>query len=62
MQRNSGIQDIKLKRATEILDAIETRLSKGWLETTNEMTLQNAPAYEQERRMRRANEATEFFD
>jgi len=33
---------MKLKRANGILDAIEARLNKGWLETTNEMTKQDA--------------------
>ena len=54
MQENLGIQDLKLKRATEILDSIETRLSKGWLQTTNDMTEQAAAAFEQERRMKAA--------
>jgi len=38
MKNDLGIQDLKLKRATEILDNIEARLNKGWLETTKEMT------------------------
>lgn len=36
MQGNLGIQDAKLKRATDMLEALEKRLNKGWLETTNE--------------------------
>ena len=38
MQGSLGIHDLKLKRANQILEKIEERLNKGWLETTNEMT------------------------
>lgn len=48
MHGTSGIQELKLKRATDILDAIEIRLNKGWLEHTNEMTRLNEDRFEME--------------
>ena len=57
MYGSLGIQNNKLKRATEILDRIETRLNKGWLETTNEMTKQNEDAFERDRQMKRESDS-----